>query len=170
MNRLDPKRYYFLGGGVWAEWERERNRKLIDWRVFVQNLFLSLTWMRRPIAVWHQSTMICVQIKHTSSHSRSVWRHTYDHIYMYTCRRRGSSWLWVKLTQSLQCVIQYWLFLLKFTDKASIKATAEVFCVSGQHGGVSLNESTSLNESSESMIQLPIHKDRSHFARFWMND
>ncbi len=35
-----------------------------------------------------------------------------------------------------------------------IKATAELFCVSEQHSGVSLlNESTFLNESSESMIQ-----------------
>ncbi len=35
-----------------------------------------------------------------------------------------------------------------------IKATAELFCVSEQHSSVSfLNESTFLNESSESMIQ-----------------
>ncbi len=45
-----------------------------------------------------------------------------------------------------------------------IKATAELLCVS--HSGVSLlNESTVLNESSESMIQWPIHKD-SHLPRF----
>ncbi len=47
-----------------------------------------------------------------------------------------------------------------------IKATAELLCVSEQHSGVSLlNESTVLNESSESMIQWPIHKD-SHLPRF----
>ncbi len=37
---------------------------------------------------------------------------------------------------------------------ALIKATAELFCVSEQHSGVSLlNEYAFLNESSESMIQ-----------------
>ncbi len=48
-----------------------------------------------------------------------------------------------------------------------IKATAELLCVSTQtHSGVSLlNESTLLNESSESMIQWPIHKE-SHLPRF----
>ncbi len=50
-----------------------------------------------------------------------------------------------------------------------IKVTAELLCVSEQHSGVSLlNESTILNEMSESMIQWPIHKD-SHLPRFWMN-
>ncbi len=44
---------------------------------------------------------------------------------------------------------QYWLFLLSFADENSFKATAEPFCVSEQHSGVSLlNESTFLNESS----------------------
>ncbi len=47
-----------------------------------------------------------------------------------------------------------------------IKATAELLCVSEQHSSVSLlNESMLLNESSESMIQWPIHND-SHLPRF----
>ncbi len=44
-------------------------------------------------------------------------------------RRHGSSLLWVKQTKSLQfeSTIAYWLFLLKFADEVSIRATAEVF-------------------------------------------
>ncbi len=42
--------------------------------------------------------------------------------------------------------------------------------LSEPHSGVSLlNKSTFLNESSESMIQQTVHKDRSHLTRFWLN-
>ncbi len=45
----------------------------------------------------------------------------------------------------------------------AIKATAELLC-----GVWLLNESTCLNESSESMIQWLVHKD-SDLTRYWMN-
>ncbi len=52
------------------------------------------------------------------------------------------------------------------TKIVPIKATAELLSVSEQHSGVLLlNESTFLNESSESMIQWPIHND-SQLPRF----
>ncbi len=62
-------------------------------------------------------------------------------------------------------------FLLNFADEYSYDQSHSrtVVCLRATHSGVSLlNESTVLNESSESMIQWPIHKD-SHLPRFWMN-
>ncbi len=55
---------------------------------------------------------------------------------------------------------------ISLTKIVPIKASRTVVCLRATHSGVSLlNESTFLNESSESMIQWPIHKD-SHLPRF----
>ncbi len=58
---------------------------------------------------------------------------------------------------------------ISLTKIVVIEATAELLCVSEQHSGASLlNESTFLNELSESTIQWPTHKD-SQLPRFWIN-
>ncbi len=136
--------------------EREINCKLVSSSMFDQSPFLSNArtdpymtsehrfWCPNGLcgAVSNRTQLISQLVRFDGTLTlTSACKHV-------TCCRRGSSSLWVKQTKSSQFVntIAYWLFLLKFADEVSIRATA-VFCVSEQHSSVSLlNEFTLLNE------------------------
>ncbi len=96
VNRLDSKRVFWGGGvSVWAEWVRKKLQA--HRQECVRPKFLSRFDL-------NAQTDRCMTSKHRG-----------------LCRRRGSSSLWVKLTQSSQFVIQFDCFcsssLTKFQSK-----------------------------------------------------